>query len=60
MRMVNNAINLHDLRASPANRLEKLAGDQKGQFSKRINNQWRVYFEWRSSDAFNVEITDYH
>jgi proteic killer suppression protein len=60
LRMINNAINLNDLRIPPANRLEKLAGDRAGQYSIRINDQWRICFEWRSSDAFNVEITDYH
>ena len=60
LRMINNAINLNDLRVPPANRLEKLAGIRDGQYSIRINEQWRICFEWRSSDAFNVEITDYH
>lgn len=60
LRMINNAINLSDLRIPPANRLEKLAGDREGQYSIRINDQWQICFEWRSSDAFNVEITDYH
>jgi proteic killer suppression protein len=48
------------LRIPPANRLEKLAGDREGQYSIRINDQWRICFEWRSSGACNVEITDYH
>jgi len=60
LRMINNAINLNDLRVPPANRLEKLSGDRAGQHSIRINDQWRICFEWRGSDAFNVEITDYH
>jgi proteic killer suppression protein len=60
LRMINNAINLNDLRVPPANRLEKLSGDRTGQHSIRINDQWRICFEWRGSDAFNVEITDYH
>ena len=60
LRMINNAINLKDLRIPPANRLEKLAGDREGQYSMRINDQWRICFEWRNSDAFNAEITDYH
>jgi toxin HigB-1 len=60
LRMINNAINLNDLRIPPANRLEKLAGDREGQYSIRINDQWRICFEWRSSDAFNIEIADYH
>jgi proteic killer suppression protein len=60
LRMINNAANLNDLRIPPANRLEKLSGDRAGQHSIRINDQWRICFEWRVSDAFNVEITDYH
>jgi len=60
LRMINNAINLNDLRVPPANRLEKLSGNRVGQHSVRINDQWRICFEWRGSDAFNVEITDYH
>jgi len=60
LRMINNAINLNDLRVPPANRLEKLSGNRAGQHSIRINDQWRICFEWRGSDAFNVEITDYH
>jgi len=60
LRMVNNSINLNDLRVPPANRLEKLSGNRTGQYSVRINDQWRICFEWRGSDAFNVEITDYH
>ena len=60
LRMLNNAINLNDLRVPPANRLEKLGRDRAGQHSIRINDQWRICFEWRNADAFNVEITDYH
>jgi len=44
----------------PANRLEKLTGDREGQWSIRINDQWRICFDWRDGDAENVEITDYH
>jgi len=58
--MLNRAVTLEDLRIPPANRLEKLAGDRAGLYSIRINDQWRVCFEWRDRDAFNVEITDYH
>jgi proteic killer suppression protein len=58
--MINNAVSLNDLRIPPANRLEKLLGDRAGQLSIRINDQWRICFEWREGDAFNVEITDYH
>ena len=60
LRMINNAINLNDLRVPPANRLEKLSGNRDGQHSIRINDQWRICFEWRGSGAFNAEITDYH
>jgi len=60
LRMINNAININDLRVPPANHLEKLSGDREGQYSIRINDQWRICFEWKNSDAFNVEIADYH
>ena len=60
LRMINNAINLNDLRIPPANHLEKLSGNREGQYSIRINDQWRICFEWKNSDAFNVEIADYH
>jgi len=58
--MINNAISLNDLRVPPANRLEKLSGDRAGQWSIRINDQWRICFRWEGSEAFNVEISDYH
>lgn len=60
LRMLNNAISLNDLRIPPANRLEKLSGDRAGQYSIRINDQWRICFDWQESDAYRVEITDYH
>jgi proteic killer suppression protein len=60
LRMLNRAVTLNDLRVPPANRLEKLSGDREGQHSIRINQQWRVCFEWREGDAYNVEIVDYH
>jgi len=60
LRMINNSININDLRVPPANRLEKLSGNRQGQYSIRINDQWRICFEWRGNDTFNVEITDYH
>ena len=60
LRMINNATTLNDLLVPPANRLEKLSGDRAGQYSIRINNQWRVCFEWKGNDAYNVEIADYH
>lgn len=58
--MINNSININDLRAPPANRLEELSGDREGQHSIRIHDQWRICFEWSGSDAFNIEIADYH
>jgi proteic killer suppression protein len=60
LRMLNNAISLNDLRAPPANRLEKLSGNREGQYSIRINDQWRICFEWHNGDAISVEIADYH
>jgi proteic killer suppression protein len=60
LRMLNNAISINDLRVPPANRLERLGGDRAGQWSIRINNQWRICFEWQERDAYNVEIVDYH
>jgi proteic killer suppression protein len=60
LRMLNNAYTLNDLRIPPANRLEKLSGDREGQYSIRINDQWRICFAWRSNNAHDVEITDYH
>ena len=58
--MLSNAVSVNDLRSPPANRLEKLSGDREGQYSIRINDQWRICFSWREGDAFDVEITDYH
>jgi proteic killer suppression protein len=60
LRMLNNVQNLHDLRVPPGNRLERLHADRAGQYSIRINNQWRICFEWRDGDAHEVEIVDYH
>lgn len=60
LRMLHRAVNLKDLRVPPANRLEQLYGDRVGQYSIRINDKWRICFEWRAGDAFNVEIVDYH
>jgi proteic killer suppression protein len=58
--MINNSFSINDLRVPPANRLEKLSGNRAGQWSIRINDQWRVCFRWEGSDALDVEITDYH
>ncbi|HMS00632.1 MAG: type II toxin-antitoxin system RelE/ParE family toxin [Anaerolineales bacterium] len=60
LRMINNSVSINDLRVPPANRLEKLSGNRAGQWSIRINDQWRVCFRWEGSDALDVEITDYH
>jgi len=58
--MLNNAQSLMDLRIPPANRLERLKGDRRAQYSIRINQRWRICFEWRDGDAFQVDIVDYH
>jgi toxin HigB-1 len=60
LRMVDAAADIADLRVPPGNRLEKLKGDRDGQWSIRINDQWRVCFRWDDGDAFDVEIVDYH
>lgn len=60
LRMLDAAINLDDLKIPPGNRLEQLKGDRKGQYSIRINDQWRVCFNFWNSNALEVEITDYH
>ena len=57
---INASLLLSDLRIPPGNRLELLKGDRKGQYSIRINDQWRICFNWSGSDATNVEIVDYH
>jgi proteic killer suppression protein len=58
--MLNIARDLTDLRAPPANRLEALVGDRRGQHSIRINDQWRICFTWTEEGPANVEIVDYH
>ena len=60
LRMLNQARNLNDLRIPPGNILESLKGDRKEQISIRINDQWRICFEWHDNDAYDVEIVDYH
>lgn len=57
---IDSAEELGDLAQTPGNRLEKLKGDRKGQWSLRINKQWRICFTWRKGDAHDVEICDYH
>lgn len=58
--IINAAEELQELRVPPGNRLEKLKGDREGQHSIRINDQFRICFEWREGNAYEVEITDYH
>ena len=58
--ILDAAESLDDLRVPPGNHLEKLVGDREGQHSIRINDQWRLCFRWKGSDAHDVEITDYH
>ena len=60
LRMLDAAAGLTDLRSPPGNRLEKLKGDRDGQWSIRINDQWRICFAWKDGDAFDVEVVDYH
>ena len=60
LRMLNNSQNINDLRIPPSNHLEKLVGKYKGQNSMRINNTWRIVFDWVNNNAYNVTIIDYH
>jgi proteic killer suppression protein len=57
---LHEAEDLRDLLAPPGNRLEKLSGDRQGQYSIRINDQWRICFRWQDDKAVDVEIVDYH
>ena len=58
--LINAAVTLNDLRSPPGNRLEALTGDLKGMHSIRINEQWRIIFNWTDAGAENVQIIDYH
>ena len=58
--LLNQAPSLEHLRSFPANRLESLVGNRQGQYSIRINKQWRICFRWEDGNAYEVEITDYH
>ncbi len=60
LKMIDAAISAATLRVPPGNRLELLKGNRKGQYSIRINDQWRICFRWAGVDAFEVEIADYH
>jgi len=57
---IDASVRIEDLMAPPGNRLEKLRGDRAGQWSIRINDQWRICFRWDNGDAWDVEIVDYH
>ncbi len=58
--LLHAAVSVEDLRSPPGNRLERLTGDRAGQFSLRVNAQWRICFHWEDGDAYDVEIADYH
>jgi proteic killer suppression protein len=60
LQMLNRAVRIEDLRIPPQNRLEALKGDRSGQWSIRVNDQWRICFTWTEGDAHDVEIVDYH
>ena len=60
LRIINHAKSLKDLSIPPGNCLEKLAGNRKGQYSIRINDQWRICFAWNDGNSYDVEIIDYH
>jgi len=60
LKMLNAASALETLRVPPSNQLEALHGDRAGQHSIRINRQWRICFKWQGSDAYDIEIVDYH
>ena len=58
--MLDAATSLDDLRVPPSNRLERLRGKRKGQWSIRVNQQWRICFRWHDGNALDVEMVDYH
>lgn len=60
LRMINNSIDINDLRIPPANQLKKLKGNLSNYYSIRVNNQYRIIFEWENRNAFLVELIDYH
>lgn len=60
LRMLDAATSLDDLTVPPGNRLERLSGDRRGQWSIRVNDQWRICFRWEGADAYDVEMADYH
>jgi len=60
LRQLDAAVTLEDLRVPPGNRLERLRGDRAGEWSIRVNDQWRICFRWTGGDAYDVQIVDYH
>jgi toxin HigB-1 len=60
LQMLDSAVSLEDLKSPPGNRLEALKGDRRGQWSIRINDQWRVCFRFKEGEVLDVEIVDYH
>jgi proteic killer suppression protein len=60
LRMLNNAVVFNDLRSPPSNHLEQMSGDRQGQYSVRIDDQWRICFRWENGNCMDVEIIDYH
>lgn len=60
LKILNSISGVEELRIPPSNKLEKLVGDRRGQYSVRINRQWRICFSFKSGDAYEVEIVDYH
>jgi toxin HigB-1 len=60
LRMLNNSFDIKDLMIPPSNRLEKLKGNRKDFYSIRVNDQWRLIFQWTNGNSFNVELIDYH
>ncbi len=60
LNIINAAVSIKDLLIPPSNRLKELKGNRKGQYSIRINNQWRICFKWVENDAYDLEIIDYH
>ena len=60
LRMIASAVSVESLKIPPANHLKKLKGERIGTYSIRINDQWRICFEWRGENAYGVEIVDYH
>jgi proteic killer suppression protein len=60
LQMLDSAADVADLKSPPGNRLEKLAGERKGQYSIRVNDQWRICFRWADDGAWDVELVDYH